>query len=208
MTRAAGNERSASIAKHSRVASSTSVRLRKRRPSASASLTKSMLHRVFARVAAGFRTRSNATASVAAAAPASPPRHRPAARASDSPRHPLAEVTDTGADSPSAAATAPASGGARGAPCHRESTGTAATSAHRPCSGRLEARQRGGRPRVEDGRPPLLGRHHSFPNRSFTNCRFSAWSATSRFSWRFSPSSVLSRFAPLDGIPPYFFFQR
>jgi len=48
-----------------------------------------------------------------------------------------------------------------------------------------------------DHRPALGRGHPSFPNTSFRICRLRAWSATRRFSRRFSSSSVLSRRASL-----------
>ena len=39
---------------------------------------------------------------------------------------------------------------------------------------RLPFRNAGGVHGTDDDRPPLLGRHHFFPNKSFTTCRFSA----------------------------------
>src|SRR5690606_4813617 len=69
-------------------------------------------------------------------------------------------------------------------------------------------RHLGGGHHVVDGRPPLLGRHHFFPSRSFTTCKLRAWSATIRLSWRFSSSNAFSRWASLTCRPPYFRRQR
>src|SRR5690606_3476709 len=54
-----------------------------------------------------------------------------------------------------------------------------------------------------DDPAPRPGRHYFFPSRSFRTWRFSAWSATSRLSLRFSSSSCWRRRASLTSIPPY-----
>src|SRR5690606_36894600 len=59
-----------------------------------------------------------------------------------------------------------------------------------------------------DDTPPLACPHDFFPRRSFRTWRFSAWSATMRFSRRFSSSSCLSRRASETSMPPYFLRQR
>src|SRR5690606_38178601 len=61
---------------------------------------------------------------------------------------------------------------------------------------------------LPDDAPPLTRRHDLFPSRSFRTWRLTAWSATIRFSRRFSSSSWRSRRASLTCIPPYFCFQR
>src|SRR5690606_8691637 len=60
---------------------------------------------------------------------------------------------------------------------------------------------------LPDDLAPRPGRHNLFPRTSFSAWRLRAWSATIRFSWRFSSSSCLSRFASETSMPPYFRFQ-
>jgi hypothetical protein len=61
---------------------------------------------------------------------------------------------------------------------------------------------------VGDDRAPLGRRHHSFPSASLSTWMFSAWSATIRFSRRFSSSSALSRCSSAFPSPLYCRFQR
>src|SRR5690606_27045496 len=60
---------------------------------------------------------------------------------------------------------------------------------------------------LPDDLAPRPGRHNLFPRTSFSAWRLRAWSAPIRFSWRFSSSSCLSRFASETSMPPYFRFQ-
>src|SRR5690606_7660888 len=81
--------------------------------------------------------------------------------------------------------------------------------------GAREAREPNGPPlgdvicgsQLRDDLAPRPGRHNLFPRTSFSAWRLRAWSATIRFSWRFSSSSCLSRFASETSMPPYFRFQ-
>ena len=62
-------------------------------------------------------------------------------------------------------------------------------------------------PQLGDRRSLGLRLYHFFPTRSFSITKSIAWSATIRFSFRFSSSNCFSRCASLTSSPPYFAFQ-
>jgi hypothetical protein len=144
MTRPPGSEVSTSIAGGSRVKSSTIVSAQNRRPSLSASLTKSMLRRSFAPVRDGSGTRGMATRLRFRRRTARPSSRYTRCTSFDSPRSLHAATGDRAGGTPSAAAPSPTSGVARGVRrAVAAALDTDRSSARSPCSGTLDARPKG-----------------------------------------------------------------
>ena len=208
-TRAPDSEVSADSARHSRVKSSTMHKMRKRRPSAKASDTKSRLQRSLRQAAAPSApaARARACGRLACEPPVSP-LDRCDKVSCGSRRSLPVSATGVDADSRTGVGTPPRPASAYEASYHpRAACDNGRPSAPARLTGRLGAASTLSLDRPAHGASPCSGRQKFFVNISLSVALSITCSARSFFSRRFSSSSVFRRFASDTSSPPYFDFH-
>src|SRR6266850_1300233 len=194
-TRSPPSEVSTSIATHSRLKSSMMLRVRKTRPSASASETKSMLQRWSGLVGA-----SSCCLLLAVEAVDQLVVDRPALAPQLLVQHPIAVARPLSSELAELRAQLRVLHPLAAVPAGRaRQLDDAAGAALTDTEVRLE---------VTRSLAACGGRHHFFAFTAFSICTSSVRSATMCFSRRFSSSSAFSLRASLTSIPPYLLRQR
>ncbi|MGY3149553.1 hypothetical protein ACVWYQ_006552 [Bradyrhizobium sp. USDA 3397] len=209
-TRKPGKEVSATSARHSRVKSSTTERMRKRRPSTKASDRKSRLQRWFG----PLRYRQRRPCAKCPFTSASSAHLQPflTIEAAEllvvhgqtlaTHQHEQAAIAEPSADCRQLAKAGTHGGIGRPAASITERGAIHPEHRTRPSLAHLERTLQ-----VSDGLSPGGGRHHFFEATSLSMALSSIASAKSFFSFAFSSSSAFSRLASDTSRPPYFAFH-